>query len=297
MSKRRGDVVFARRVHGRDRRRRGALVPRQPRARTRRSRSTSTSPRRRRRRTRSTTCSTRTRGSPASSATPRPSARLGTAPVGPLAAEERDLIKRLAEFPARRRRGDRAARAAGASDLRDPRRRRLPPLLPRASRARERAARVPPRALPRDAARDRALPRPDRSRGARADVKRLLLVARAAARRLRRRGARACDGATAAGDRETLRLGARETGGRSGSRRRTERGSTAPSWEAATRGVVFLHESPADLCGWEPYAARARRSAASTCCSSTCARYGLSRAARTAASAAPSRTCAAPSTS
>ena len=79
--------------------------------------------------------------------------------------EERELIKRLAEFPAVV--ADAAAKrgAAGRSRLRDPRRRRLPPLLPRASRARERAGGVPPRALPCDAARDRALPRPRRSRG------------------------------------------------------------------------------------------------------------------------------------
>ena len=59
-----------RRLHGRDRRRRRALVPRQPRARPadrdrRRPRARSA-----RRRTRSTTSSTRTRGSPGSSATP-----------------------------------------------------------------------------------------------------------------------------------------------------------------------------------------------------------------------------------
>ncbi len=58
-----------RRLHGRDRRRRRALVPRQPRARTRRSRSTSTSRPSARRRTRSTTSSTRTPASPGSCAT------------------------------------------------------------------------------------------------------------------------------------------------------------------------------------------------------------------------------------
>ena len=47
----------------------------------------------------------------------------------------------------RRRRRCREARPAGDPDVRDPRRRRLPPLLPRASRARERAAGVPARAL------------------------------------------------------------------------------------------------------------------------------------------------------
>ena len=99
MSKRRGDVVFLDELPRRGRRRRGALVPRLARARPddrdRRR------PRRReeRRRTRSTTSSTRTPGSPGSCGTPR-------APLRPpsrrptLAAEERDLIKRLAEFPA-----------------------------------------------------------------------------------------------------------------------------------------------------------------------------------------------------
>ena len=58
-----------------------------------------------------------------------------------LAAEERDLVKRLAEFPevvaeATERRG-----AARDPDLRDPRRRRLPPLLPPPPGARERASR------------------------------------------------------------------------------------------------------------------------------------------------------------
>ena len=70
----------------------------------------------------------------------------------------------------RRRRGG-EARAAGDPAVRDPRRRRLPPLLPRAPRARERPAGVPARALPRDADRDRALSRPRRGRGARAHVR------------------------------------------------------------------------------------------------------------------------------
>ena len=80
--------------------------------------------------------------------------------AGAARAEERELIKRLLELPARRGRRRREARAAGDPDVRDPRRGRLPPLLPRAPRARERAAGVPARALPRDADRDRALPRP-----------------------------------------------------------------------------------------------------------------------------------------
>ena len=84
--------------------------------------------------------------------------------------EERELIKRLAEFPgvvaeATERRGP-----ARDPHLRDPRRRRLPPLLPRAQGARQRGRGVPARPLPRDALGDRALPRPDRGRGARPDV-------------------------------------------------------------------------------------------------------------------------------
>ena len=91
-------------------------------------------------------------------------------PPAELAAEERALIKRLAEFPARRRRGDRAARPARDPELRDPRRRRLPPLLPRAQGARLRRRAVPPRPDHGDEGRDRALARPDRRRGAGADV-------------------------------------------------------------------------------------------------------------------------------
>src|SRR5205807_5959541 len=70
-----------------------------------------------------------------------------------------------------RRRGAHEARPAGCPELRDPRRRRLPPLLPRAPRARERATGVPARPLPRDRHGDRALPRSRRSRGAGADVR------------------------------------------------------------------------------------------------------------------------------
>ena len=107
---------------------------------------------------------------------PVPGTVPGTAPDQPLAREERDLIKRLAEFPAVVAEATRAARAARHPDVRDPRRRRLPPLLPRASRARVRAAGLPARALPRDAARDRAQSRLDRRRGSRSNVKRLVLV-------------------------------------------------------------------------------------------------------------------------
>ena len=91
-------------------------------------------------------------------------------PAAPLAPEERDLIKRLAELPevaaeAVERRGPH-----GITDVRDPRRRRLPPLLPPPPRARERPAGVPARALPRDPVGDRHVPRPRRGRGAGADV-------------------------------------------------------------------------------------------------------------------------------
>ena len=123
-----------RRLHRRDRRRRGPLVPRQPRPRPddrdRRR------PRRRAlaRRTPSTTSSTRTRGSPGSCGTP-PSSR-SRRPIPSSAEQERDLVKRLAEFPQVAARGGRAARAAHADRVRDPRRRRLPPLLPPPPRAR-----------------------------------------------------------------------------------------------------------------------------------------------------------------
>src|SRR5439155_6192425 len=56
------------------------------------------------------------------------------------------------------------------SELRDSCCRRLPPLLPPSPGARERRTGVPARALHRDAGRDRALPRPDRGRGARPNV-------------------------------------------------------------------------------------------------------------------------------
>src|SRR5207247_837842 len=66
--------------------------------------------------------------------------------------------------------GRRAPRAARAAELRDSGRRRLPPLLPRAPRARERGAGVSARARPGDADRDRAQPGPRRRRGTGADV-------------------------------------------------------------------------------------------------------------------------------
>ena len=85
--------------------------------------------------------------------------------AGSLAPEERELVKRLAELPEVVADALVEARPAGRSRLRDPRRRRLPSLLPRAPRARERAGGVPARPLPRDADRDRALPRSRRGRG------------------------------------------------------------------------------------------------------------------------------------
>src|SRR3712207_7690540 len=50
-------------------------------------------------------------------------------------------------------------RSACATGVRDPPRRRLPPLLPPPPRPRERGGGVPPRPLPRDAARRRPLDR------------------------------------------------------------------------------------------------------------------------------------------
>ena len=90
--------------------------------------------------------------------------------AGSLAPEERELVKRLAELPAVVADALAEARAAGRAELRDSRRRRLPSLLPRAPRARERAGGVPARPLPRDRLRDRALPRSRRRRGAGPDV-------------------------------------------------------------------------------------------------------------------------------
>ncbi len=106
---------------------------------TRRSRSTSISRPRSRRRTRSTTCSTRTRGSPGSSGTRATRPCLGRAAGRARAggARARQAARRV---PRGRRRRDREARPAGDPAVRDPRRRRLPPLLPRAPRARERAS-------------------------------------------------------------------------------------------------------------------------------------------------------------
>ncbi len=72
--------------------------------------------------------------------------------------------------PRGRRGGDGAARPARDPDVRDPRRRRLPPLLPPPQGARDGRAGVPARPRHRDEVRDRALPRPDRGRRTRPDV-------------------------------------------------------------------------------------------------------------------------------
>ena len=140
---------------------------------TRRSRSTSTSPRRRRTKNpvyyvqyahaRIAGILRNARRRDAASPEPAGLARRGGARARQAAAR----------VPGRRRRGDRAAGAARDPDLRDPRRGRLPPLLPRStacSAPRQQAFRLA--LVTRDADRDRALPRPDRRRGSRHDVAR-----------------------------------------------------------------------------------------------------------------------------
>ena len=75
----------------------------------------------------------------------RDGAGVRRAPGGRSRAEERELVKRLADFP-----GSSPRRPSGAGRMRSrptrSARRRLPPLLPRAPRARERRAGVPARA-------------------------------------------------------------------------------------------------------------------------------------------------------
>ena len=152
---------------------------------TRRSRSTSTSRPRRARRTRSTTSSTRTRGSPASCATPRRRRRGPAAASVPLAAEERELVKRLLELPASSRE---------ATERRAPH--AIPTYAIRVADDFHRfyhhhkvlgsdAERLPARALRRDADRSSRVPRPARGRGARAHV-----ASRAEARATCRRASR-----------------------------------------------------------------------------------------------------------
>ena len=68
-------------------------------------------------------------------------AAVGGAPPGPLAAEEKELIKRLTDFPVTVREAAERRGPQLLPGLRDPARRRLPPLLPRvpcARRARRR---------------------------------------------------------------------------------------------------------------------------------------------------------------
>ena len=87
-----------------------------------------------------------------------------------LAGEERELVKRLAEFPAVVAEATRAARPARDPELRDPRRRRLPPLLPPPQGARLRRAGLPARPLHGRHGRDRPRSRSRRCRRPRADV-------------------------------------------------------------------------------------------------------------------------------
>ena len=87
-----------------------------------------------------------------------------------IAPEERDLVKRLAEFPtivaeAAERRSPQAL-----PDVRHPPCRRLPPLLPPSPRPRKRRAGLQARARDRSEGRDRAQPRSRRGRRARPDV-------------------------------------------------------------------------------------------------------------------------------
>ena len=98
MSKRRGDVVFLDDFIDEIGVDAARWYLRLPRARPERSRSTSTSLPRRRPRTPSTTCSTPTPASPGSCATPT-GRSLVAEPTAALEPEERDLVKRLAEFP------------------------------------------------------------------------------------------------------------------------------------------------------------------------------------------------------
>src|SRR5581483_2985969 len=135
-----------RRLPRRDRRRRGALVPGQPRPRPddrdRRR------PRRREEpeepgvlrpvRARAHRRHPPERGEPAEGGRGPAAARAAGARAG-------EAPRRV---PRRRARGDGAPRAAGATGLRDQGRRRLPPLLPRPARPRLGVGVVPPRALP-----------------------------------------------------------------------------------------------------------------------------------------------------
>src|SRR5262249_5692570 len=93
-------------------------------------------------------------------------ADVGADPPGPLAEQEKELIKRLTDFPvtvreAAERRGPPPpppARAQAGG--------RLPPLLRQVPRPRRPGAGVPPRVVRRDPAGDRTEPGPGRGRGA-----------------------------------------------------------------------------------------------------------------------------------
>ena len=130
-------VRLPRRAARRHRRRRDPLVHALAQPRHRQSTSTSSWPGASPTTTRSTTSSTPTRGSPASCARPSGEPERAVAAAGvetpgtPLEPTERELVKRLLEFPERGARGRRAPRTAPDLLLLDRRRRRLPRLLPR----------------------------------------------------------------------------------------------------------------------------------------------------------------------
>ena len=159
-----------RRVHGRDRRRRRALVPRLARATTRRSRSTSTSRAEKSEKNpvyyvqyahaRIAGILRNVEASRGSAPTRRPSSRARSA--------TRQAARGVSRASSRRRRS--AARRTRSRTTRS-----ASPTTSTASTtstacSRRETAGVPARPRPGDAERDRALPRPDRGRGARADV-------------------------------------------------------------------------------------------------------------------------------
>ena len=143
MSKRRGDVVFLDELPRRGRGRRRPLVPRlarpRPDDRDRRRPGGREEPeepgllRPVRARPHRRDPPQRRRGAPSAE------------PPAELAAEERDLVKRLAEFPAVVAEATERPRPARDPDLRDPGRRRLPPLLHAPQGARLRRGGVPAR--------------------------------------------------------------------------------------------------------------------------------------------------------
>ena len=86
------------------------------------------------------------------------------------APEERDLIKRLVEFPDVVREAAERRAPHGLPELRDPARGRLPPLLPPPPGPRERAAGLPARPREGDEGGAGTVARPRRRRGSRPDV-------------------------------------------------------------------------------------------------------------------------------